>query len=181
VKYVPFLRNLEPSVAIVRVIVAYEKDHAAISTDPGIGGQSKGRDRGLGTGVHGRPDGNLEILSDTHGVDFGPYLQQAVLARVRENWYKAIPESSRWKHGNVIIEFAITKEGEPAGMKVVVPSGDILLDRAALAGITGSDPFPPLPSEFQGSYIALRFRFYYNPAKEEVAPGNSAESAPVVK
>jgi TonB family protein len=111
--------------------------------------------------------GNLEVLSDTMGVDFGPYLQR-VLHDVRENWYNAIPESAQMKHGNLIIEFAITKDGKVAGMKLVAPSGDTPLDRAAWAGITASDPFPALPSEFGGEYLALRFRFFYNPTKDEL-------------
>jgi len=53
-------------------------------------------------------------------------------------------------------------------MKLVATSGDIPLDRAAWAGITASDPFPALPSEFTGEYLALRFRFYYNPTKDEL-------------
>jgi TonB family protein len=72
------------------------------------------------------------------------------------------------KHGNLIIEFAITKDGRVAGMKLVAPSGDVPLDRAAWAGIVASDPFPALPSEFGGQYLSLRFRFYYNPTKEEL-------------
>ena len=135
----------------------------------GGGQQGNGGDFGLGTGAHGRQVGNLEILSDTMGVDFGPYLQR-VLHDVRENWYNAIPVSAQMKHGNLIIEFAITKNGQVAGMKLVSPSGDPskALDRAAWAGITGSDPFPPLPSDFGGQYLALRFRFFYNPTKEEM-------------
>ena len=129
--------------------------------------QGNGGDFGLGTGAHGRQLGNLEVLSDTMGVDFGPYLQR-VLHDVRQNWYNAIPESAQMKHGNLIIEFAITKDGRVAGMKLVAPSGDIPLDRAAWAGITASDPFPALPAEFGGQYLALRFRFYYNPTKEEL-------------
>ena len=43
-----------------------------------------------------------------------------------------------------------------------------LLDRPAWGSITGSDPFPPLPTEFTGPYLALRFRFYYNPDKGEI-------------
>jgi TonB family protein len=132
----------------------------------GGGGQGNGGDFGLGTGAHGRPVGNLEVLSDTMGVDFGPYLQR-VLHDVKQNWYNAIPESAAMKHGSLIIEFAITKDGKVAGMKLVAPSGDIPLDRAAWAGITGSDPFPALPAEFGGQYLALRFRFFYNPTKEE--------------
>jgi TonB family protein len=140
---------------------------AARAARPGSGVQGNGGDFGLGTGAHGRQVGNLEILSDTMGVDFGPYLQR-VLHDVRENWYHAIPESAQMKHGNLIIEFAITKDGKVAGMKLVATSGDVPLDRAAWAGIVGSDPFPPLPSEFGGQYLALRFRFYYNPTKDEM-------------
>jgi TonB family protein len=185
VKYLPFLRNLEPSVALVRVIVAYEKDHATITSESDHGpGKSTSRylakpgDFGLGTGAPGHKMGNLEVLSDTQGVDFGPYLQ-GVLHYVKQNWYAVIPESMQRKHGSVIIEFAITKDGRLAGMKLVATSGDVPLDRAAWAGITGSDPFPPLPSEFGGQYIALRFRFFYNPTKEELGPVDP--TAPVVK
>ena len=34
--------------------------------------------------------------------------------------------------------------------------------------ITASNPFPPLPGEFQGKYLALRFHFYYNPDKSDL-------------
>jgi TonB family protein len=143
------------------------QEAARAAARPGTGVQGNGGDFGLGTGAHGAQMGPFEILSDTMGVDFGPYLQR-VLHDVRQNWYNAIPESAQFKHGNLIIEFAITKDGKVAGMKLVAPSGDSPLDRAAWAGIVGSDPFPPLPSEFGGQYLALRFRFYYNPTKEEL-------------
>ncbi|MGA8274298.1 MAG: TonB family protein [Candidatus Sulfotelmatobacter sp.] len=146
---------------------AIEEAARAAAAGRGTGQQGNGGDFGLGTGAHGRQMGNLEVLSDTMGVDFGPYLQR-VLHDVRENWYSAIPESAQMKHGNLIIEFAITKDGKVAGMKLITTSGDVPLDRAAWAGIQGSDPFPPLPSEFGGQYLALRFRFFYNPTKEEL-------------
>jgi TonB family protein len=72
------------------------------------------------------------------------------------------------KKGKVSIEFAITKNGQVAGMRLVSPSGDISLDRAAMGGITSSNPFPPLPSEFRGEYLALRFHFFYNPDKTDL-------------
>ena len=122
---------------------------------------------GLGQGAHGRQMGNLEVLSDTMGVDFGPYLQR-VLHDVRQNWYNEIPESAAWKKGKLTIEFAIMKDGSVAGMKLVATSGDSPLDRAAWAGIKGSNPFPPLPSEFGGQFLALRFTFFYNPSKEDL-------------
>jgi TonB family protein len=133
----------------------------------GSGQVGDGGDFGLGTGAHGRQLGNLEVLSDTMGVDFGPYLQR-ILQDVRQNWYNAIPVSAQDKKGKLAIEFAIGKDGKVMGMRLVASSGDTPLDRAAWAGITASDPFPPLPSEFGGEYLALRFRFFYNPSKEDL-------------
>ena len=89
----------------------------------------------------------MDVLSDTMGVDFGPYLAR-VLHDVRENWYRIIPESARaplMKKGKVSIEFAILKNGQVAGLQIVGTSGDVALDRAAYGGITASKPFPPLP------------------------------------
>jgi TonB family protein len=137
---------------------------ATVSRAAGQGGQEGGF--GLGTDSQGRQLGGLDILSDTQGVDFGPYIQ-SILQRVRENWYHLIPPSAEMEKGKLAIEFAIAKDGQVAGMKLVASSGDVALDRAAWGGITASTPLPSLPSEFTGSYLALRFRFYYNPDKSD--------------
>jgi TonB family protein len=135
----------------------------------GIGGG--GDYGGLGGGVRGSAaQGNLEVLSDTMGVDFGPYLAR-VLHDVRNNWYNLIPEVARaplMKKGKVSVQFAILKDGSVAGMRLDAPSGDVSLDRAAWGGITASNPFPPLPSEFRGQYLRLLFHFYYNPDRHDL-------------
>ncbi len=141
---------------------------AAAGTRGGGGGDNG--DFGLGLGKQGAAYGGLEVLSDTMGVDFGPYLAR-VLHDVKVNWYNLIPESARapiMKKGNVGIEFAILKDGSVAGMKLVYSSGDVALDRGAWGGITASNPFPPLPTEFGGQYLALRFKFLYNPDKSDL-------------
>jgi TonB family protein len=138
---------------------------AALANRGGYGGDDG--DFGLGQGQQGRAMGQLDVLSDTMGVDFGPYLAR-VLHDVRQNWYNLIPEVARaplMKQGKVSIEFAITKDGRIQGLRTVSTSGDIALDRAAYGGIAASNPFPPLPNEFGGQYLALRFHFYYNPDK----------------
>ncbi|HEX8816384.1 MAG TPA: TonB C-terminal domain-containing protein [Terriglobales bacterium] len=126
---------------------------------------------GLGTGAKATAAmGPMDVLSDTMGVDFGPYLQR-VLHDVRINWYNLVPESAKppiMKKGKVSIEFAIMKDGSVAGMKLIATSGDVALDRGAWGGITASNPFPPLPTEFGGQYLALRFHFYYNPDKGDL-------------
>jgi len=142
---------------------------ASIANRGGYGGD--GGDYGLGQGRPGtQAVGEVEALSDTMGVDFGPYLAR-VLHDVRQNWYILIPEVARaplMKQGKVAIEFAILKDGKVAGMALTGSSGDVSLDRAAWGGITNSNPFPPLPAEFRGQYLALRFRFYYNPDRNEL-------------
>jgi hypothetical protein len=44
----------------------------------------------------------------------------------------------------------------------VTPSGTLALDRAAVAGVSASNPFPPLPAEFRGNLIRLQLVFSYN-------------------
>ena len=145
---------------------------AALANRGGYGGA--GGDYGLSQGKQPAEVGPLDVLSDTMGVDFGPYLAR-VLHDVRENWYSIIPESARaplMKKGKVSIEFAIMRNGSVQSMTLAGggsgSSGDIALDRAAWGGITASNPFPPLPNEFPGQYLALRFHFYYNPEKADL-------------
>ena len=129
-----------------------------------FGGGDAG-DLGLGQRQPTMRMGDVDITSDTMGVDFGPYLQR-VLHDVKQNWYNLIPESAMpplLKKGKLSIEFAITKTGQIAGLRYVSSSEDVALDRAAYGGITASNPFPPLPPEFGGQYLGLRFTFLYNP------------------
>ena len=105
-----------------------------------------------------------QILSDTRGVDFGPYLIR-LLADVRRSWYAAIPASVRWgEQGRVVIVFTILEEGDVPRdhPEVVASSGRSPLDRPALAAIRGAQPFPPLPEEFTGDHIVMQFTFLYN-------------------
>ena len=142
---------------------------AAANRGGGYGGDNG--DYGLGQGRQpAEAIGPLDVLSDTMGVDFGPYLAR-VLHDVKMNWYNLIPEAARaplMKKGKVSIEFAILKDGRVASMQLAGSSGDVALDRAAWGGITASNPFPPLPNEFGGQYLALRFHFYYNPDKTDL-------------
>ena len=87
---------------------------------------------------------------------------------IYKHWYEVMPPSvfpPTYKKGKLTIEFAILKDGSVAGMKLVADSNDSALDRAAWGGITGSNPFPPLPPDFitnGGQYLSLRCTFMYN-------------------
>ena len=113
--------------------------------------------------------GNVEILSDTMGVDFGPYLQHAMY-EIKRHWYDLVPDVAKspiMKSGTVVLQFAITKDGKITGLRYVGSSGDIALDRAAYGAIIASDPFASLPLEFHGSHLEVRIRFLYNPTAAE--------------
>jgi len=105
---------------------------------------------------------NLQLLSDPKGVDFKPYMVQ-VLTAVRTNWLSVIPESARMgRRGRVLIQFIIDRKGGVPKLVIAESSGTSALDRAAVAGISASYPFPPLPSQFAGPEIRLQLAFSYN-------------------
>jgi TonB family protein len=113
---------------------------------------------------HPGEQGKVEILSDTMGVDFGPYMQRIIFDTKRA-WYPIIPEAAQpplLKQGRVGIRFKIMPDGSVKQMILELPSGDVSLDRAAWGGITGASPYPPLPKEFKGQFLELRFFFLYN-------------------
>lgn len=102
------------------------------------------------------------ILSDTRGVDFGPYLARVIYV-VRRNWYAVIPESARLgQKGRVSLVFEILKDGSVPQIRLVASSGADPLDRAAIASIRASNPFPPLPQAFTGKHLVLQFNYLYN-------------------
>lgn len=153
-----------PGTSVSDAIHSVANSHGSGSTDFG-GGE-------YGSGVRPKVDtrGGLEILSDTMGVDFGPYMKR-LRYTVEKSWAPLIPESAMppiMRKGVVMIEFSIAKDGRVMGMKLISGSGDVSLDRAAWAAITDAIPLPNLPKDFAGDYLQIRARFYYNPDKNDL-------------
>jgi TonB family protein len=144
---------------------AIEQAARAAAANRGRYGGGEGGDYGLSQGRNGAKTlDQAEILTDTMGVDFGPYLAR-IVEIVRTNWYHVMPPSVYppiLKQGKLSLTFFILKDGRMDGLNIQTPSGDVALDRAALASITASHPFPPLPREFPGQNLGLRFYYFYN-------------------
>jgi TonB family protein len=137
---------------------------AAAENHGRYGGSGQAGDYGSPGRSGARALDQAEILTDTMGVDFGPYLTR-IVAIVKQNWYNLMPPSVYppiLKQGKLAIEFVILKDGKVSNMAVRFSSGDVPLDRAAWASITASTPFPPLPKEFPGQILGLRFYYFYN-------------------
>jgi TonB family protein len=127
-------------------------------------GQYGGDDGANAPSQHSGMNGGVDVLSDTMGWDYGPYVQR-VIWDTEHAWWPIIPESARPpldKQGKVMIRFKIYPDGSVHDMILEGPSGDVALDRAAWAGITGASPFPPIPKAFKGPFLELRFYFLYN-------------------
>ena len=144
---------------------AIEQALKGAAANRGRYGGGEAGDYGLGQGRGGaKALDQAEILTDTMGVDFGPYLTRVVQV-VKGNWYNLMPPSVYppiLKQGKLSIEFVILKDGKVSNMTLHTSSGDVPLDRAAWASITASAPFPPLPKEFPGQLLGLRFYYFYN-------------------
>jgi len=128
----------------------------------------RGAMRGGGGDVPSGPGGPVQagatILTDTQGVDFNAYLRR-IVADTKRNWEPLIPQEVNpplYKRGVVGIRFTILQGGQIGAMTLETASGDVALDRAAWGAITSEGAFPPLPTQFHGPQIELRFVFMYN-------------------
>ena len=133
--------------------------------DPGAGsgGYGEGVNLPPSPGVQGSA---LELKSDPMGVDFRPYLTQ-ILSTIRRNWYAVMPESVKLgRRGKVGVLFRIVRSGGVNKVTFAFQSGTDALDRAAVAAISASIPFPPLPAEYKGDNVVLQLNFAYNAPKQ---------------
>ncbi len=117
-------------------------------------------------GIPGNTGGNhasVELQSDPQGADFKPYLTR-ILMIVRTNWRQVIPESARMGalRGRTTLEFIINRDGSIPKLVMADSSGSEPLNRAAIAGLSMSNPLPPLPPDYKGFQIRLAFSFSYS-------------------
>ena len=109
--------------------------------------------------------GGIQILSDTQGVDFKPYIRQWYQT-TQTSWKKFIPDEVNrptLRKGQVLIRLRILPSGVIMAHSMILEgsSGDVALDRAAWHALTASY-YPALPHEFHGPYLELRALFLYN-------------------
>jgi TonB family protein len=107
---------------------------------------------------HKGPFCGIEILTDTRGVDFGPYIKQVIQKISEGSSTKEIGADS--DHGRTgVISFTITPDGKISALHLDESSRDSGLDRAAWQSITQAKTFPPLPKDFHGASLSLRVHY----------------------
>jgi TonB family protein len=96
---------------------------------------------------------DAKVLSDTQGVDFGPYLRQAI-QMIGKSWSPRGDATSK-----TAIRFTISPDGTVHSMVLVGSSGLVEVDRAAWGSITSLGRLPALPAQFAGPNLVLEIDF----------------------
>jgi hypothetical protein len=109
--------------------------------------------------------GGVEILTDTQGVDFGPWLKNWHSVTER-TWKPLIPAEvnpPKLEKGTVAIRFKVLPNGQLMSGSMVLEgrTGYVALDHAAWVALTDSH-YTPRPRDFHGPYVELRTYFLYN-------------------
>ena len=106
----------------------------------------------------------VEILSDTEGVDVGPYLRQWIHITVGTLVKIAPTEANKvsLQPGAVAVRFKILPSGKimDGGMVLEERSGQSELDKIAWDAVATS-AYSPLPEQFHGPYLELRWHLVY--------------------
>jgi hypothetical protein len=113
--------------------------------------------------------GGVDILSDTQGVDFDPYIRR-LLADIYRNWLPLIPEEAKpplSAKGEALIRFSLGPDGRIIGMHLDGSTNDDAINRSCWGSITSEGQFPPLPSQFHGPKLELRIHYYVNKQTEQ--------------
>jgi outer membrane biosynthesis protein TonB len=110
---------------------------------------------------------SAEILLDTQGVDFAPYLRQT-LQMIAKLWLPSLEEVNTANHGQseTKIRFTIGRDGRVSAMELVQSAHVIEVDRAAWGSIVGVGRLPSLPGDFKGPKLVIRMVFRVNPAQQ---------------
>ena len=125
--------------------------------------------------AQGPADTGLDVLSDTQGVNFDPYLK-GVLTSIHDTWLPLLPPEARppkLEQGDSVVRFTIGPTGKILAMHLDGGTRDTNLDNAAWGAISRVGHFPALPEGFTGPSLQLRIHFRVNmdaPTRQAAVP-----------
>lgn len=128
------------------------------SLQGGIGGDRPGGGGGLRGGrggIEGEP-----VPLDTRDPRYTDYFEQ-IRRRIKENWIYPHEAGERGIGGQLIIEFAIRKDGWLQFVDLKRSSGVAVLDQYALNALKLAQPFPPVPDSVSKGPLPIAGIFTY--------------------
>jgi protein TonB len=95
------------------------------------------------------------------GDRYGTYVD-AMTRRISQNWLKSLVDSRITRAPRVYLEFEIARDGTISDVEIRQSSGVPSLDRSAQRAILASNPLQPLPADYRGSSVRVKFYFEYS-------------------
>jgi TonB family protein len=102
------------------------------------------------------PGVSSSLTVDVEDFPFRYYLA-ALRNKVSGNWSPPGASDAR-----TVVFFRVYRDGSLADSYLETPSGNVVFDQAALRAVVVSEPFPPLPDEFDGTNLGVHFAFQYS-------------------
>jgi TonB family protein len=136
-------------------------DKNAVPGIPGQGGTGSGlRIGGIGDGTGGTGSG----FGDQVGLATFPYQYylQIISDRVSSSWFTSLVDPGVTGTFFTTVYFKILRNGQIADLRVRESSGIQSLDMSAQRAIQISAPFPPLPGDYEGDYLAINLIFEHS-------------------
>jgi len=98
------------------------------------------------------------ISLDSQDTRYASYLL-GVKRRIESRW--GYPEGARGLTGNLLVTFAITRDGRLTDLNLTETSGIAPLDNEAIRAIREAAPFAPFPERMKFERMNIRAAFYY--------------------
>jgi TonB family protein len=128
---------------------------------PGNGGQPK-----LPTGyspTSGASSPGIAV-SPQAGGDFAgryPAYVEAIRRRIAQNWLQSTidPAARASRTIHAVATFTIMRDGSVKDIRISESSHNSSFDNSGLRALYDSNPMPPLPADYNGSYVSVTFDF----------------------
>jgi TonB family protein len=91
-----------------------------------------------------------------------PLYLQRIQERITQNWNPPEGVIGRNKQMNLLVFFAINRQGKVSNVMIEEPSGSTVLDQSAIRAVQLSDPLLPIPPVIKDEILKVHFRFTYN-------------------
>lgn len=111
----------------------------------------------------------VEVLVQPDSGDSARSYAALVVIAVKRQWLAALPQEAReGKPGVVLVQLAIDHRGKLAGdPEIMKSSGNDVLDRSALAAISGAAPFAASPPVSSDLTFEVQMFFIYNESQSD--------------
>jgi TonB family protein len=128
---------------------------------PGHGGQPN-----LPTGysqVQGSSSNGVSVAGPSGGDFAGRYpaYVEAIRRRIAQNWMQSTidPAARASRTIHAVATFTIYRDGTVKDIRITETSRNASFDNSGLRALYDSNPMPPLPADYNGSYVSVTFDF----------------------